>query len=145
MLARRKRLAQKVFDKYKDRIGDDGYKLVFNKSRAAAGLCYFHKKTIEISIFFLKSSKIKDTDVEDTVLHEISHAIAGWDAAHGPEWKDVALSLGCSGNVCSEHFLEKHDYRYTLRCGKGCRKYVNRRTKKLMVCSKHRCAYMLQK
>ncbi len=29
-----------------------------------------------------------------TTLHELGHVLAGWDAGHGPAWKDACVALG---------------------------------------------------
>lgn len=35
-----------------------------------------------------------DAEVNDTIRHEIAHALAGYKAGHGPEWKILAQQLG---------------------------------------------------
>lgn len=37
--------------------------------------------------------------VENVILHEIAHALAGQEAGHGPRWRAVALWIGCDGAV----------------------------------------------
>ncbi len=53
----------------------------------AAGLCVFEKK------FIFVDRRVKARDFEQTVLHEIAHALVG-RGGHGNEWKKVAKSIG---------------------------------------------------
>lgn len=56
--------------------------------------------------------------IEDTVLHEIAHAIA-WDMSgdmsHGPIWKRYAKQIGCSA-VVSSIVPEMPKGKYAARC-----------------------------
>lgn len=64
--------------------------------------------------------------VTDTLRHEAAHAIAGLEAQHGPVWKAVARSIGCSATRCGELTDEQREARaaaqspakYTIRCAK---------------------------
>ena len=42
------------------------------------------------------------TDCEDVILHEIAHALAGYDAGHGYAWKRVAREIGADPSRCYE-------------------------------------------
>lgn len=76
-----------------------GWKLEFNKSPNHLGQCWFSQKTICISVYLLNSSS--SADVEDTLLHEIAHALVGVGSiGHGDEWKAKAREIGCTSNVC---------------------------------------------
>jgi predicted SprT family Zn-dependent metalloprotease len=40
-------------------------------------------------------------EVRETILHEIAHALAGPKVrAHGREWGEIALRIGCNGRRC---------------------------------------------
>lgn len=61
------------------------------------GMCYYHKKLITVSVCFIHD----DAQVKDTILHEIAHALVGPQVkAHGTEWKQAAMSLGCEPRAC---------------------------------------------
>lgn len=48
-----------------------------------------------------------ESDVRNTILHEIAHAIAGAAAGHGPKWKAAALAVGARPERCSSIPLEE--------------------------------------
>ena len=88
----------------------DGWMFQFNsRLRTTAGQCLYGKeKRIEIATLLINSPEIKKTDVLETLLHEVAHAIAGYKAAHGPIWKKIARELGCSGNTCHSLSFGNH-------------------------------------
>lgn len=113
--------------------------LKFNKNKSRAAVCFFNPLEISISEYYLESAIVTENDVNDTILHEMAHAIAGHEAMHGPKWKSVAKRLGCSAKRCTDAFLATKHYKYSLKCGKGCivRRHRLRRDK-LYVCKPHR-------
>ena len=112
--------------------------LKFNKNKTRAAVCFFDPLEIEISEYYFKSTLVSEADINNTLLHEIAHAIAGHSAGHGPKWKMVARKIGCDAKRCSKAFLEGKHYKYTLRCGKGCVIRRHKLTKgKLLVCRNH--------
>lgn len=114
-------------------------KLKFNKNKGRAAVCFFNPLEISISEYYLESDVVTETDVNDTILHEMAHAIAGHEAMHGPKWKRVAKRLGCSAERCATAFLASKHYKYSLKCGKGCivrRHRLNRG--KIYVCKSHK-------
>jgi predicted SprT family Zn-dependent metalloprotease len=38
--------------------------------------------------------------IENTILHEIAHALVGCGHGHDLTWKRMALAIGCDGNRC---------------------------------------------
>lgn len=82
-----------------DAQGLHDWKVGFNSRKRAAGLCDYRTKTISISIYHLHDEW---SSVRNTILHEIAHAKAGHAAGHGPAWKRIAISLGCTGDRCYE-------------------------------------------
>ena len=51
------------------------------------------KKKISFSRNFIKNSSKED--IQDTILHEIAHAIVGPKHGHDKVWKAMASKLGC--------------------------------------------------
>lgn len=70
-----------------------GWKFAWSKSKRAFGSCCEGRKVIKLSRHLVTLNDY--TEVLDTILHEIAHAIAGHKAGHGPEWQQVAIRLGC--------------------------------------------------
>lgn len=81
------------------------WRFKWNNRKASIGLCSYEDFTIQLS----KSWVLCDPEEEviDTILHEIAHAIAGYKAAHGPEWKKVAKELGVKDIAATRKNIEK--------------------------------------
>ncbi|MCY3732576.1 MAG: SprT-like domain-containing protein [Rhodospirillaceae bacterium] len=92
-----------------DRHGLADWTLHFNGARTKLGECRDRQKLILLS----RSHAVDDPParITDTILHEIAHALAGPDAAHGPAWKAVARRLGATPASCapeSEEARRRH-------------------------------------
>jgi predicted SprT family Zn-dependent metalloprotease len=70
------------------------------RCKTRAGLTNYKTQTIELSTRYVQYADVGRHDVENTLLHEIAHALAGPTAGHGPVWKAKALSIGCDGERC---------------------------------------------
>jgi predicted SprT family Zn-dependent metalloprotease len=86
------------------RHGLKGWSFKFNTNKRRAGVCKWtrvmgqdHPGSIQLSVHLLKFGWAK---IEEVVIHEISHALAGYRAGHGPEWQRVARNLGIQGDRC---------------------------------------------
>lgn len=91
----------------------------YNKRTNVCGLCYDDTKEIQLSQHYVSDPLVPLTVIFDTVLHEIAHALAGWEAAHGPKWKETALRIGCSGLICNPvWFGLAPKYHLACPCGK---------------------------
>lgn len=73
------------------------------------GECCYESKTLKFSRQLL--SKVNNLQRLDTILHEISHAIAGAHAEHGRGWKEIAKKLGA--NPSSTALLTNRDLEYS--------------------------------
>ena len=67
------------------------------RMKTAAGMCDYNNNTISLStaILSLWSQEL----VEDTILHEIAHALTP-EAGHGHEWKAMCRQLGAKPERC---------------------------------------------
>ena len=72
----------------------EGWKLAFNRRKRALGLCNYTKKTIELSVYFIKNATY--AQVVETVKHELAHALTPGDG-HGRAWKAVYMGMGGNG------------------------------------------------
>ena len=75
-----------------DSHGLHEWNLRFDESIRFLGKCNFRDKTIHLSRSHALDGK--DSEISDTILHEIAHALAGPKARHGPKWKTIAKQIG---------------------------------------------------
>jgi predicted SprT family Zn-dependent metalloprotease len=71
----------------------------WDSAKTRAGVCRFQEQTIGLSAPLTRLHG--EAEVRDTILHEIAHALAGPEAKHGPRWRQLARSIGCSGRRCT--------------------------------------------
>ena len=69
----------------------------FDRAVRRAGLCNFTKKRITLSLHLARLNS--DEEVEQTLLHEIAHALVGPEAGHGKLWKQTAAQIGYHGGT----------------------------------------------
>lgn len=84
-----------------------GYMFEFELTKSAFGRCHYRAKKITLSSYLYgKNIHLLETDIKDTMLHELAHAftyhIYGRELGrgHGKEWKHTAKSIGCSAERC---------------------------------------------
>jgi predicted SprT family Zn-dependent metalloprotease len=75
------------------------WRFEFSRSKTVLGKCNFRKQIIYVS----KSlAEINDRDrTENTLKHEIAHALAGAWHGHNRVWRQIALNIGCDGKICA--------------------------------------------
>lgn len=77
----------------------DGWRWQWSKrAKTQAGACRQLSRLITLSFHVLGGRPC--SDLLDTLLHEIAHALAGHSAGHGPEWKRIARAIGDGGERC---------------------------------------------
>src|SRR5262245_25959867 len=95
----------------------------FDRRKKRLGVCHFptwgRPGRIQLSAHFVLLNPPEV--VEDTIRHEIAHALAGPEAGHGPVWKLWCLTLGAKPQACNEGeaLMPKGPWRATCpSCGK---------------------------
>ena len=63
-------------------------------------------------------SRAGDEEIDDTLLHEIAHALVGKAHGHDQVWQAKAVALGCSGKRC--HDVQFTPPCYIVTCDKAC-------------------------
>lgn len=97
----------------------------------ALGRCCYHNTTIELQPRYVELNSV--TEVLDTILHEIAHALCPRDG-HGDKWKATAARLGATPSPYAGEDVvvppKKWRLVYVAECGKvePLRVYSNRRT-----------------
>lgn len=61
-------------------------------AKRTLGSCRHRDRTISVSLPLAQVNTM--AEVEDTILHEIAHALCPPQAGHGPEWRRMARSIG---------------------------------------------------
>ena len=115
-----------------DKNGLLDWKLDLDHAKVRAGACFFREKKISFSRNFIKNSK--ESEIYDTILHEIAHALVGPKHGHDIVWKKMAKKLGCSAKRC--HTLEFSDYKWIRYCKNFCWEQKTHRRKLNLICRK---------
>ena len=85
------RVTQKELEKW----GLSDWKVSLNnRLTRALGRCVYSRNEIELQRRYVQENSVEI--VLDTIRHEIAHALAGYEAGHGPEWKMWARKVGAN-------------------------------------------------
>lgn len=76
-----------------------GWSFGWSRAKSAFGYCKYGPKRIELSKFLTKTRSHKE--IENTIRHEIAHALAGPKAGHGPQWRAMARKVGANPRATS--------------------------------------------
>jgi predicted SprT family Zn-dependent metalloprotease len=108
----------------------------FDNGRKRAGSCQYGTQVISLSYEFAKYAPAEEID--DTILHEIAHALVGNAHHHDDRWRATALAVGGSGRRC--HDLQFTPPRYIVRCECGCWVTTAERRGRNLICRQFRGA-----
>ena len=112
-----------------------GWNFGFDLAPARAGVCRYRERRIDLSVSYCLAAT--RAEIEDTVLHEIAHAIVGPKHNHDAVWKAKAREIGCQGERC--HRVQHSIPRWVGECGCGqqwFRQTLQRRMIRNRVCGK---------
>lgn len=76
------------------KLYDKGWRTNFSKSETYLARCYYDEKRIVINLMHLNSCS--EMDLENTILHEVAHALVGPGYGHNQIWMEKARELGLS-------------------------------------------------
>jgi predicted SprT family Zn-dependent metalloprotease len=113
-----------------------GWRFEFDNAKRRFGCCSYRTKTISLSKELVKLND--EPRVQNTILHEIAHALVGKNHGHDNVWKQKALEIGCDGNRCyTEENTNIVKGKYVATCPK-CNHVHNkhRKPKKQSSCGK---------
>lgn len=79
-------------------IDKEGWSFKYDNAKKRFGCCHYKTKLITLSRYLVELNT--EDKVKDVILHEIAHAIAGFEAGHGIKWKRVAEQIGCKPERC---------------------------------------------
>ena len=93
-------------------LHEEGWTAGFHKRKRSLGTCNYRKKQILLSVHFLE---LTESEIIDTVKHEVAHALAGPEAGHGPVWKEWARKVGAKPERCADP-SKRPKGKYLLNC-----------------------------
>jgi predicted SprT family Zn-dependent metalloprotease len=106
-----RRLARDLFAAH----GLAGWTFGFNRRKRSLGVCFYHRRAIELSLPFVERNG--PAEVRDTLLHEIAHALVGPGHGHDALWRRKCLEVGARPVRCGRAAMPEG--RWRARCG-GC-------------------------
>lgn len=85
-------LAKRLIDKYLASRDGGTWSFEWQLKRKQFGTCCYGPHTIQLSLVMMKGETMDA--IEQTLRHEVAHALADPAAGHGARWKRVARSIG---------------------------------------------------
>jgi predicted SprT family Zn-dependent metalloprotease len=79
------------------RHGLDAWKVEFSRAKTRAGACRHERRAIVLSAPLV--TVLSESEVVETVLHEVAHAMVGAEHAHDEVWRRTAQRIGATGRV----------------------------------------------
>ena len=103
---------------------DECWHFDFEDCKRSLGRCHYYKKKITLSKWYVELNT--EADVEDTILHEIAHALS-WirygreGKGHGKLWKKICREIGATPKRLHKGILKYPDnhYKYVDACACG--------------------------
>ncbi len=102
----------------------------FDHSTRRAGCCHFHDRQISLSFSLARNAPL--TDIHNTLLHEIAHALVGKNHNHDAIWKAKVREIGGSDERC--HQLQFSPPRYHVSCENHCWTHTAERRNPRLIC-----------
>ncbi len=95
-------------------LTDEGWTFEFNNTKRIMGQCSYTNKKIYFSLNFINNSW---EEIEDTLLHEVAHALAPGEG-HNHVWKSTARSIGANPIRCYDSTVVKSaaKFNYMMQC-----------------------------
>jgi predicted SprT family Zn-dependent metalloprotease len=112
--------------------GLSSWRLVFDSAKTRAGVCRAQRKEIGLSRHL--TALHAESEVKDTVLHEIAHALVGPAHGHDEVWRATALRIGCSGSRCVSQDAPRVEGDWVGVCPAGHRRTAHRRPQRVKSC-----------
>jgi predicted SprT family Zn-dependent metalloprotease len=94
----------------------EGWSFQFDNATQRAACCNYQTQVISLAHAYARAAP--DEAIDDTLLHEIAHALVGKAHGHDQVWQAKAVALGCSGHRC--HDVQFTPPRYIVTCENAC-------------------------
>lgn len=120
------------------------WEFAFDRARVRAGACHFGDRRITLSRVLTAAHE--ESQVRETVLHEIAHALVGPRHGHDRVWRERAVAIGASGQRCYAGGEEPVvPGRWQGRCAAGHVVHRHRRPTRVLLCTRCRGARTLER
>lgn len=113
---------------------DPEWTFAFDNAKKRAGLCDYTHKRISVSRYL--AARWDDDEVHQILLHEVAHAMAGPNAAHGPAWRRIAREIGYVGAATHRGETAIELAPWVGTCPNGHIHYRHRRPTRAMSCAR---------
>lgn len=120
---------------------EDGWRISCEAKQASRklGECWWYGRVIWINPRYVEVAT--DSEVRDTILHEIAHALAGPGSGHGLKWKQIATRIGATPKAKTKGLYVPS--RYEATCSYCERKHGRaRRTTRRLRCKCNKEAWL---
>jgi predicted SprT family Zn-dependent metalloprotease len=109
------------------------WKFEFDRAVLRFGSCQWRRKKITLSAHLTELND--ESQVRDTILHEIAHALAPPRAGHGKKWQKIARAIGCNGMRCYGDEVVAPQPKFVGTCP-SCSMTVKRNRRNRLSCAK---------
>ncbi|MBS1673735.1 MAG: SprT-like domain-containing protein [Actinobacteria bacterium] len=113
---------------------DPSWSFGFDNAKRRAGACHYGDKRITVSRYL--AARFDDDEIHQVLLHEVAHALAGHEAAHGAVWKRAARALGYVGGTTHHGETATELAPWVGRCPSGHVTYRHRRPTRASSCAR---------
>lgn len=113
---------------------DTSWSFGFDHAKRRAGQCDYGNKRITVSRYL--AARFDDHEIQQVLLHEVAHALAGHAAAHGPTWKRIARELGYLGGTTHNGETAVELAPWVGECPAGHVTYRHRRPSRATSCAR---------
>ncbi len=79
------------------------WKFRLDSAKRRAGACHHGTKTLSLSAYLAEHYSFER--MNQTMLHEVAHALAGHKAGHGAKWKAIATGIGYNHERFSDDLI----------------------------------------
>jgi predicted SprT family Zn-dependent metalloprotease len=120
--------------------GLEGWRFQFDRATRRFGLCDPRKQVISLSRPLTELNDV--SEVRETLLHEIAHALTPRDArgSHGTQWRAMAARVGCVPRACipPDRVITPprapHKVTWSVGTCPGCHQRIYRRQRRNLSC-----------
>lgn len=125
-------MALELLDKHG--IGDT-WSVEMDRAKTRLGSCQYRKRVITLSSHFIAAQTTTVEKLQDTILHEIAHAIVGPANGHGMIWQRKCVEIGARPIRCGQAFPVQAKYLFVCpTCANQAR--FHRKIKRNYVCAR---------